>query len=449
MLGGAVNNISAQAGQLELPVNMAENNLQNSTSVFFLIDTSDPARQNVINRNIQQIEKILTGSTKNYNFGLASFDKKLRILAPTGSSNEQIIAALKTIKAEGRTTELYRSLLLTIEKLSRSASKRKVIYLFSDGQAEDKAYFHADVIKAARKKGVVINSIGFPRSVSLSVALQTLRRLSEETGGIFVESDNNFTLPAKFYRAPFANVNTGGEFSVDLGPLAEVSRASQAVVSLMFYSDIGDIAMKVPVTISVNNAVRAESLAAVPQPPVRALPAQPEIRIIAPISEPEKLNIWLWYALPIAIVLLFLISLVTLILTYRKQPAKDGSGVNIQHQTKPFAYLVTQEENSKRYPILNTTWRIGRSRDNELVLDDNSVSRLHAEIHRYNNGNFFLLDMKSLNGIYVNEEQVSKKKLEEGDIIEIGDIFLRFTQFSEDYSMDDDTAMQITKTPVH
>ena len=138
-----------------------------------------------------------------------------------------------------------------------------------------------------------------------------------------------------------------------------------------------------------------------------------------------------------------------MILTYRKQPTKDGFISSVPQQTKPFAYLVTQEENSKRYPILNTTWRIGRSRDNELVLDDNSVSRLHAEIHRYNNGNFFILDMKSLNGVFVNEEQVTNKKIEEGDIIEIGDIYLRFTQFSDDYPLEDDTAMQITKTPVH
>ena len=31
--------------------------------------------------------------------------------------------------------------------------------------------------------------------------------------------------------------------------------------------------------------------------------------------------------------------------------------------------------------------------------------------------------------------------------IEIGDIFLRFTQHSEDYQLSDDTAIQITKNP--
>jgi pSer/pThr/pTyr-binding forkhead associated (FHA) protein len=144
-----------------------------------------------------------------------------------------------------------------------------------------------------------------------------------------------------------------------------------------------------------------------------------------------------------------LIALVRLILIYSKQRDKAVIANNFQLQNKPFAYLVSKEESSKRYPILSTTWRIGRRRNNELTLDDTSVSRLHAKIHRDNNGNFFIVDMASLNGTYVNDEQVSTKKLQEGDIIEIGKICLRFTQHSEDYQLNEDTAVQKTKAPAH
>ena len=58
--------------------------------------------------------------------------------------------------------------------------------------------------------------MGYPRSTVLSVALQTLRRLSEETGGIYVESDVNYDLPRGFLDDPYANVDTGGHFIVDL-----------------------------------------------------------------------------------------------------------------------------------------------------------------------------------------------------------------------------------------
>ncbi len=443
---GKVSNIHARSGPLELDVKESKNASEDSTAIFFLIDTSDPGRENVIEKNIQQVERLLATSKPSHRLGLASFDSKLRILAPVGSSKSQIISSAENIKAEGRTTELYRSLLLTIEKLSRTNASRKAIYLFSDGQAEDKAYFHADVIRAARNKSVVINSIGFPRSVSLSVALQTLRRLSEETGGSFTEADSNYDLNDKFYLHAYDNVDVGGDFSVNLQKLLDNARSPRADVTLDLATDIGNIKINVPVSLPVINVTALPATAA---STVQAGPVQPVIKMVAPTTEPEKIDYWLWYGLPITLVFLFLIALVTLILIYRKQPDKAVFASNAQPQNKPFAYLVTQEEHSKRYPILSTIWRIGRSRDNELSLDDNSVSRLHAEIHRDNNGNFYIMDMQSLNGIYVNNEQVTSEKLQEGDIIEIGDICLRFTQHAEDYQLNDDTAIQKTKMPAH
>jgi len=101
-------------------------------------------------------------------------------------------------------------------------------------------------------------------------------------------------------------------------------------------------------------------------------------------------------------------------------------------QNKPLAYLVSEQDHFKRYPILSDPWRIGRKRDNELTLRDPSVSRYHAKIQRDNDGNFFIVDMASLDGTYVNDEQVSLKKLQEGDIIKICKMSFRFTQHSED-----------------
>jgi len=441
---GVVSNIRATSGNLELPVQDIESTSENITAIFFLIDTSDPGRQNVISKNIQQIDRLLASASPSHRIGLASFDKKLRILAPIGSSKDQIITSTQNILAEGKTTELYRNLLLTIEKLSRFNASRKAIFLFSDGQAEDKAYFHSDVVNAARKKGVVINGIGFPRSVSLSVALQTLRRISEETGGIFTEANSNFDLDDNFYQQPYDNIDAAQDINIDLSALANNRTSSASQITLNFATDIGNIEILVPVSSPITKMTNRPNTAT-SSPAV--LPVQAPIRIVTPASKPKNINYWLWYGLPVALVIIFLISLITLILTYKKQPDKAVLTNNAAQQNKPFAYLVTQEEKSKRYPITSTTWRIGRSKDNELSLDDNSVSRLHAEIHRYNNGNFFIMDMQSLNGIHVNDEQVSNKKLQEGDIIEIGDIFLRFTQHSEDYQLSDDTAIQITKNP--
>jgi pSer/pThr/pTyr-binding forkhead associated (FHA) protein len=83
-----------------------------------------------------------------------------------------------------------------------------------------------------------------------------------------------------------------------------------------------------------------------------------------------------------------------------------------------------------------------------MTIADSSISRRHAEIHRELDGQFVVYDRGSTNGVYVNNKKISKHRLAEGDIIEMGDIFLRFTQNPLDYQLAEDTAMLHTKAPV-
>ncbi|MCG8380456.1 MAG: VWA domain-containing protein, partial [Proteobacteria bacterium] len=187
----------------------------NITAILFLVDTSDPGRQNVIVKNKQHIKELIAAAKPHQKFGLASFDKTLTVNAPIGSSGFILNKNTDLLKAKGKTTELYRSLLKAIQNLGKFDAQRKAIILLSDGQAEDKAYFHSDVVSAARKSGIVINSIGYPRSIPLSVALQTIRRVSEETGGTYFETDMNFTLPKEYINSAFNNIESGGSFSIN------------------------------------------------------------------------------------------------------------------------------------------------------------------------------------------------------------------------------------------
>jgi adenylate cyclase len=63
----------------------------------------------------------------------------------------------------------------------------------------------------------------------------------------------------------------------------------------------------------------------------------------------------------------------------------------------------------------------GRAATNQVVLADERVSRRHAIIHRQGEGEFWLLDLGSSNGTYINGRRVSKPgRLRNGDIIQIG-----------------------------
>ncbi len=423
------------------------------TAVLLLVDTSDPARQNVIDRNIEHINKILSSSREYHRFGLASFDKKLTLDAPIGSDSTVINNAANNLKATGTTTELYRNMLEAITLFRDVDAERKSIFLFSDGLAEDKAYFHNDVIEAAKNAGIVITSIGYPRSVPQSVSLQTIRRLSEETGGIYVEADNQFNIPAGFLNRPFASLDNGGDFNVLLHKIIDNKLNDETNIRLKFETDIGTTIL--PVSIKFNSIPIIHTQTTI----IEKLPASDEINKQAIASPPTPIQIvtqpltsnkfetWLWYVIPAALFVLMALTIATFVMMLKRQHKMQGNSMMNFPEVKPYAFLVTQDESKARYPITRTTCRLGRSKNNEITLRDSSVSRRHAEIHRDQGDEFTLIDLNSLNGVFVNNEKIGRYKLKEGDIVEIGDINLRFTLMPTDYQFEESTVMQDTKMP--
>ena len=70
---------------------------------------------------------------------------------------------------------------------------------------------------------------------------------------------------------------------------------------------------------------------------------------------------------------------------------------------------------------------IGRSGDNEVVLDDVTVSRKHANIRRAGE-RFELIDLGSLNGTYVNNNSIARATLTSGDEIQFGKFHMLFVK---------------------
>jgi len=68
---------------------------------------------------------------------------------------------------------------------------------------------------------------------------------------------------------------------------------------------------------------------------------------------------------------------------------------------------------------------IGRTSDNDVVLDNRGISRKHAEIELADN-TAVLIDNESLNGTFVNDRRVDEQILEDNDVITIGKFNLIF-----------------------
>ncbi len=79
----------------------------------------------------------------------------------------------------------------------------------------------------------------------------------------------------------------------------------------------------------------------------------------------------------------------------------------------------------KRHVFGGGQVRIGRGADNEIVLENLSVSRLHAEI-RLLGDRYVLTDMESANGTFVNGVRIAQTEILNGDAIGIGKHILLF-----------------------
>ncbi len=70
---------------------------------------------------------------------------------------------------------------------------------------------------------------------------------------------------------------------------------------------------------------------------------------------------------------------------------------------------------------------IGRDNTCDLVLSDSGVSRRHGRIG-WQGGRYFIEDLGSLNGIYVNGRPVKLHWLSNGDAISVGPVSFHFTE---------------------
>lgn len=68
---------------------------------------------------------------------------------------------------------------------------------------------------------------------------------------------------------------------------------------------------------------------------------------------------------------------------------------------------------------------IGRHPDSDIFLDDITVSRRHAEVRR-DGARYWVRDVGSLNGTYVNRERTDDRELIDGDELQVGKFKLVF-----------------------
>lgn len=108
------------------------------------------------------------------------------------------------------------------------------------------------------------------------------------------------------------------------------------------------------------------------------------------------------------------------------EPPRMGISVSVPTLT------IRTSSNVSRIPLLEgRSWSIGRSPDSTVALSDRWTSRNHAEIQLLENGDYYLVDLGSGNGSFVNGQRVVMPvRLKDGDLLTLGRTEIDF-QFLE------------------
>ena len=106
----------------------------------------------------------------------------------------------------------------------------------------------------------------------------------------------------------------------------------------------------------------------------------------------------------------------------------EGSGENGADEDGRRALLLYQEGTAEEqvYPFTGDELTIGRGRDNDIqIKNDSKVSRRHCRLFR-KEGAFYMQDNKSSNGSLVNGELITERRLFGGEELIVGETFFRF-----------------------
>ena len=80
----------------------------------------------------------------------------------------------------------------------------------------------------------------------------------------------------------------------------------------------------------------------------------------------------------------------------------------------------------RRYVLEGPTATLGLSRVCDCVVDDQNVSRRHAELRRNSSGDWQVVDLGSTNGVKVNGRRVDTSRLAPGDDVNLGTVSFTF-----------------------
>lgn len=91
----------------------------------------------------------------------------------------------------------------------------------------------------------------------------------------------------------------------------------------------------------------------------------------------------------------------------------------------PLLRVLSGPLEGREFTLTADQYSLGRDPESDIVIDQREVSRRHAEIVRMTS-EYLLTDLKSANGVYVNNLKLDRAVLSHGDVFQIGSCVFQF-----------------------
>ncbi|HEY1550117.1 MAG TPA: FHA domain-containing protein [Kofleriaceae bacterium] len=119
--------------------------------------------------------------------------------------------------------------------------------------------------------------------------------------------------------------------------------------------------------------------------------------------------------------------------------------------TAPASYgklvIISSNYPGKELDLTRPQMIIGRTDENDLVINHRSISRNHAKITRdTETQRYTISDLQSSNGVRVNGQDYGKVELRRADVIDLGHVRMRFVEPGEEFVFNSSMIADITET---
>ena len=402
----------------------------NSLTGMFLVQTLDPARRATLVQMVDAIVRIAEQRDGNRRLTAYSFDNDLSLLADFDASKRDFERQVRAIKAATLPSQLYKTSLDAIAKLAKEKGDRKALVVLGDGQSDDTADEHDQVVKAAKAAGVVVHALGFLGSAGRFAQVSGAAAAGGRNGRLSQGSPGRRHAKVcgqqqvRCRRAPAEALENGGSLKMTL----KEPPGSVTVTMTATFSDGR--------TESIERSFALAAPPASPQPPPQPQ-AQPSQGGAGPVAEPtapaawyERLLSWALANLALAVVIgaaLIAGAAGLAVLAVNSFSARTPEATLPVQEERVYGWLEMLDGAATRYPLRTTNARIGRHRDNDICLQNDSISRRHALLHfNADNRRFRITDLGGDNGVIVNKVKQQSHELSDGDLVELGEVRLRF-----------------------